>query len=125
MTATRFFPVVQWILAGQLVAVVLAGALVALFAGASAGVSALLGGLIALLSNLYFSLKFGVRDDRRTARQVVSSFYGAEFIKLVMTAGLFVAVYQFPAIRGLPLLGGYIVALTVFWFALLVRGSKL
>ena len=109
----------------QLLAAVIAGLLGWLMAGRLSGMSALLGGVIALLPNVYFAWKLGVRDDRRTARQVVSSLYGGELIKLLMTAALFAAIYHIPGVRMLPLFGGYILALTVFWFALLVRGVNL
>jgi len=35
---------------------------------------------------------------------------------------LFAAVFHVPGIEVLPLMAGFVSALTVFWFALLVRG---
>jgi ATP synthase protein I len=125
MAARRFFYVVRWVLLAQLLAALIAGLLGWLMAGRLSGMSALLGGVIALLPNVYFAWKLGVRDDRRTARQVVGSLYGGELIKLLMTAALFAAIFQVPGVRMLPLFGGYIMGLTVFWFALLVRGVNL
>ena len=125
MAVRRFFGVVRWILLAQISTVLLAGVLVWMMAGWLAAGSAAVGGLIALLPNLYFSLKFGLRDDRRTAKEVVSRFYSAEVTKLILTAGLFMAVFQLPGIRVAPLIGGYMTTLTVFWFALLVRGNNL
>jgi ATP synthase protein I len=84
-----------------------------------------LGGLIAILPNVYFSYRFGVRDDRRTARQVAKDLYGGEVAKVLMTAGLFALVLQLPGLNFLPVMGGFVFALTVFWFALLMRGSHL
>lgn len=122
MAAKRFFYVVRWVLVTQLLAALIAGLLGWSVAGRLSGMSALLGGGVALLPNLIFAWQVGVRDDRRTARQVVSSLYGGEVTKLLLTVVLFVVVYHVPGVRMLPLFGGYILVLTVFWFALLVRG---
>lgn len=125
MAARRFFYVVRWVLVMQLLAALMAGLLGWAVAGHQTGMSIWLGGVVALLPNLVFAWKAGVRDDRRTARQVVSSLYGGEVTKLLLTAVLFVAIYHVPGVRVLPLLGGYVLVLTVFWFALLVRGVAL
>ncbi len=125
MTARRFFWTVRWVLSVQALGVLLMGLVAYAIAGLPAGVSSGLGSLIALFPNVYFSFRFGLRDDRRTAKQVVRSFYGAEAIKLLLTVILFVAAYQYADLMMLPFLVGYIVTLSVFWFALLVHGTKL
>lgn len=116
-----FYAVVRWVLMAQVLAGVVAGLLLWVTLGLGHGVSAWLGSLVAWVPNLYFSYRFGRRDDRRTARQVIGALYSGEAIKWLLTFGLFAAVLWIPGIRVLSLFAGYIVTLTVFWFALLVR----
>lgn len=121
----RFFPVVRWVLGAQLIGIAGVVAIFGLLRGSSSAVSALMGGLVAFLPGLLFSLGLGVRDDRRTAKEVARVFFGGEALKLLLTAVLFVAAYHVPGMEILPLMAGFVSALTVFWFALLVRGSLL
>lgn len=123
MSGRRFFPVVRWILGVQALWLVLLAVVGLVVGGTIFAGSALLGGLIAFLPNLFFSLGLGVRDDRRTARHVARLFYGGEVLKLLMTVILFTVAFQLPDIQLLPLMMGFIGALSVFWFALWVRGS--
>jgi ATP synthase protein I len=125
MAAKRFFPVVRWVLSAQVFGAASLAALVWMLSGRVNAVWTVLGGLIAILPNVYFSYRFGVRDDSRTARQVAKDLYGGEVAKVLMTAGLFALVLQLPGLNFLPVLGGFVFALTVFWFALLMRGSHL
>lgn len=120
----RFFPIVRWILLAQGLVVLLSGLLGALFAGGRVGLSAGLGGLLALVPNLCFAWRFGVRDDRRTARQVVRSFYLGETVKLALTVSLFAVVLQWPFVHFPALLSGFVLVLSVLWLSLLVRGAK-
>jgi len=123
MAAKRFFPVVRWVLRVQLFGSLLfAAAIWQFFDRMSAGWF-LLGGAVAILPNICFSYRFGVRDDSRTARQVARALYVGEVVKVLLTAGLFALVLQLPGLNFLPLLGGFVFALTIFWFALLMRGS--
>ena len=83
MVSSGFFPVVRWILLAQ-VSVLIGAGLVAWWVGDIAhAVSAWLGGLIAWLPNVYFSIRFGMRKDRRTAKEVVRAFYLGEAVKLL------------------------------------------
>ena len=84
------------------------------------GVSSLLGGVAAFIPNLYFALKI-YKASGQPARKIVNSFYAGESGKLLLTAGLFIMIFNVPNIEILPLLVGYITALSVFWFALLMR----
>ncbi len=104
--------------------VLLSGLLGALFAGGRVGISAGLGGLLALVPNLCFAWRFGVRDDRRTARQVVRSFYLGETVKLALTVSLFAVVLRWPFVHFPALLSGFVLVLSVLWLSLLVRGAK-
>ena len=87
--------------------------------------SALLGGLVGFVPNLYFAMKFGSADKTRTAQHVAKVFYAAEATKLVLTALLFTVVFQLPGIRYAPLFGGFIAVLAVFWFALLFPNREI
>jgi ATP synthase protein I len=44
-----------------------------------------------------------------------------ESVKLLLTVGLFILIFQIPRVEILPLMAGYIAALSIFWFALLMR----
>jgi len=81
---------------------------------------AMLGGLAAFVPNLYFALRIH-RSAGQEARKIVNSFYAGESGKLLLTAALFIMIFQISNIQILPLLIGYIAALSVFWFALLMR----
>lgn len=82
--------------------------------------SSALGGLAAFIPNMYFALRISGADGQE-ARKILSSFYVGEAVKLLLTAALFIIIFQIPNIELLPLLAGYVSALSVFWFALLMR----
>ncbi len=82
--------------------------------------SAFLGGLAAFIPNFYFALRVSGAAGQE-AKKVLQSFYKGEFIKLMLTAFIFVLIMKIPNIEILPLMAGYSSALSVFWFALLLR----
>ncbi|WP_411725551.1 ATP synthase subunit I [Methyloglobulus sp.] len=82
--------------------------------------SSTLGGLAAFIPNLYFALRVSGSAEQE-ARKILRSFYVGESVKLLLTVALFILIFQIPSIEILPLLAGYIAALSVFWFALLIR----
>jgi ATP synthase protein I len=82
--------------------------------------SPLLGGLAAFIPNLYFALRI-YRSAGQEARKIVRSFYAGESGKLLLTGALFAMIFQIPDIQLLPLFAVYATALSVFWFALLLR----
>jgi ATP synthase protein I len=82
--------------------------------------SSVLGGLVAFIPNLYFALRISGSAGQE-ARKILQSFYTGEAVKLALTAALFMLIFQIPNIEFLPLLAGYTTALSVFWFALLMR----
>jgi ATP synthase protein I len=79
-----------------------------------------LGGAAAFLPNLYFALRV-YKSAGQEAKKIVGSFYAGESGKLLLTAALFMMIFQIPNIEIIPLLTGYVTALSVFWFALLMR----
>jgi ATP synthase protein I len=88
--------------------------------GESYALSAVLGGVAAFIPNLYFALKVN-KSASLEARKIVNSFYAGESGKLLLTAAIFIMIFQLPNIQILPLLAVYVTALSVFWFALLMR----
>lgn len=123
MGATRLFPVVRWILRVQISTIALITFLALWIWGWPEAKSALLGGLTAFLPNAYFAIKFGTPNTTRTSKDIVKMFYYGEAIKLIITAVMFVFIFQMPDIRFMPLFTGFGAVLMVFWFALLVRGT--
>jgi len=112
--------VVNKILVGQILIVVVVAAGF-FFLGSSISVkSALYGGFAALIPNWYFARKIN-KQQGQEARKIVRSFYAGESGKLFLTAILFALIFQDPVIDIVAILMTYIAALTVFWFALLIR----
>lgn len=82
--------------------------------------SAFYGGIAALIPNVYFARKVSQHKGQE-AKKVVQSFYAGESGKLIMTAILFAVIFQDPRLDVIAMLMVYMSALTVFWFALLIR----
>lgn len=79
--------------------------------------SVLLGGLVCLLPNLYFTYKLFIHSSMYLARQIVYTFYVSEIIKLVMIAALSVIVFRFIAISAPTFFFGFILAQLTFLVA--------
>lgn len=80
-----------------------------------------LGGLAAFIPNMFFALRISSKVGMQNTRKILNSFYVGESMKLLLTAAIFIMIFQIPKIELLPLLTGYVAALSVFWFALLMR----
>ena len=111
---------VSKIMSYQVLMIVIMTAGFALAKGQSGALSAALGGAAAFIPNLYFALRIH-KSAGQEARKIVNSFYVGESGKLLLTVALFFMIFQLPNIEILPLLAVYIAALSVFWFALLMR----
>ncbi len=111
---------VSKILAYQILVSLFISAGFALYKGHDYAISSLLGGGAAFIPNLFFALIL-FKSSGRSARNVLNSLYIGELGKLLLTGLLFVIIFNTPNIEVLPLLVGYITALSVFWFALLMR----
>ncbi|MGR9013303.1 MAG: ATP synthase subunit I [Gammaproteobacteria bacterium] len=111
---------VSKIISYQVLAIIIMTAGFALAEGGAYALSAALGGAAAFIPNLYFALRIH-KSAGQEARKIVNSFYAGESGKLVLTAALFFMIFQLPSIEILPLLAVYMAALSVFWFALLMR----
>ena len=75
------------VLMAQLIVLLLAAAVCWQWRGNVAGYSALSGGLIAWLPNLYFAHKAFRFSGARAAQEIVRSFYAGEAGKLILTFG--------------------------------------
>lgn len=94
----------------QLLIVIAVSAIAAVF-GVVSGYSALLGGVVSLIANLYFARKVLIDDVERSAQSLLLSWYVAEFMKIAMIAVLLAAVYVLiEEISALALIGGFFVA---------------
>lgn len=83
-------------------------------------VSAFMGGLAAFLPNVYFAMRVSWSQGQ-DAKKIVNAFYAGEAGKLILTAMLFIAIFQLPNVHLVALMVGYVAVLSIFWFALLWR----
>lgn len=106
------------VLVAQLIVLLLAAAVCWQWRGNVAGYSALLGGLIAWLPNLYFAHKAFRYSGARAAKEIVRSFYAGEAGKLILTFVLFALTFAGVKPLEAPMLFGvYLLTLLVSWFA--------
>lgn len=86
-----------------------------------AGFSMLLGGLIALLANVYFAFKAFRYFGARSVQAIVQSFWAGEMGKLILTAALFALVFvAVKPLQPLALFTGYLLVLGTGASALLL-----
>jgi len=108
----------------QAVVVILATIVLQLAVGFQSAYSALFGGLIALIPTWYFANKLFTHSGARAIKQIVSSLYVAEGMKLLMTAGLFVVVFKTFSLSPLVFFAVFIATQGVFWLApVLLKGK--
>jgi ATP synthase protein I len=88
--------------------------------GGSEAKSCILGGLAAFVPNFFFGIRI-YKSLGRQPKEMLNAFYIGEAGKFLLTLVLFVVIFQLPDIKILPLLVSYVAALSVFWFALLMR----
>jgi ATP synthase protein I len=112
-----FFAVWKILAVQASVTIVLSALLLGFFGWLEAR-SGFFGGMIGLIPNACLALRIASTKGK-TAQQIVRAFYSGESIKIIVTAGLFVVVFQLPDILYGPLFGVFIAVIIVFWFALL------
>ncbi len=120
MTAEKKLSTVSKILTLQVLVILLVTAGFYITGDWSKALSPLLGGFAAFIPNVYLAIRMA-KVAGQPAKNIVRSFYAGESGKLLLTAMLFYFIFQLPSIKLLPLLTGYIAALSIFWFALLIR----
>jgi ATP synthase protein I len=106
------------IVAAQLGATILVAGGVFLIWGAAPALAALVGGLIGAGASLAFAV-LAFHGGVQGARPVLRSFYLAEAIKFLVTAGSFLLAIAWWRLAALPLLAGYASTLLIYWLALL------
>jgi len=109
----------------QALAALAAAVLCGMVFGIVAGYSALLGGLIAWLANLYFAYKAFRYFGARSTRAIIQSFWSGEMGKQILAAALFALV--FVGVRPLEpvaLFTGYLLVLGVGASALLLMKNN-
>lgn len=83
-----------------------------LLCGWVAGLSGLLGGLIALLANVFFAYKAFRYFGARSSKAIVQSFWAGEMGKQILTAALFALVFVgVKPLEPVALLAGYLLVL--------------
>ena len=113
-------PVVRVLFAQALVSVAVAIFCAAVF-GIVPGYSGLLGGLIALLANIYFAFKAFRYFGARSARAVVQSLWAGEMGKQILAAALFALVFVgVKPLEPIALFTGYLLVLGTGASALLL-----
>ena len=107
--------VIRLLLIWQFVFVVVVGCVGLLWDELTA-VNALVGGVIAWLPNCYFAYKAFKYRGARAARKIVLSFYSGFAGKLVLTSGLFIAVFVYlKPLNALAVFSGFIVVQFLNW----------
>jgi ATP synthase protein I len=101
----------------QLTLVGLLAAICALKYNANAAISAGLGGLVGIIPNALFAIKLFKYQGARAARQIVSSFYKGEALKIVLSIFLFALVFISYKITPLAFFVSYVLVLMTHWFA--------
>ena len=111
------------IVASQCLATLAAAVLMGLVGGLRGGYSALLGGSIGVAASLYFAAWLFRGGESADARQILRGVYVGEFVKLVVTVALFVAVFVWIEVAPLALFIGYAATFLMYWVALW-RGAR-
>ena len=124
MAKADYFFAIRKLLFAQAIVVVFVTSAALGFFSIQAAKSAFLGGLIGFLPNAYFFYKIS-RSRGMAAEKILRSFYACETAKLIITAALFVLVFQLPGILFAPLFFAFVAVISVFWFALLMQSTEL
>ena len=104
---------------GQAVVSVTAALCAGGFAGARAGLSALLGGGIATAGSLAMAgLVFG-RGAGASAQRALDALYVGEAVKLAVVIVLFVVVLKVTRVAPMPMLATFAATYLVYWIALI------
>lgn len=114
----------QRLIACQVVITILLATIAILLSGTLAMVSVLLGGLVSIVPNAYFARKMFQYQGAREAKQIVSSFYKGEAMKIVLSIALFAIVFKYFKIVPWMFFAVYITVQMVIWFAPLIFNNN-
>jgi ATP synthase protein I len=89
----------------------------------SSAISAIFGGLIAVVPGILFAVRAKVLSTRANALgSTVFALVTGELLKIIATIAMFILVIKFyPDLDWLPLLLTYVLALKCYWLALILR----
>ena len=114
----------QRLIVCQLSITMLVATLALVASGGTTAISALLGGGVSVVPNAYFAKTMFRFQGARAAKQIVTSFYKGEAVKMVLTIALFTLVFKFFTIIPMVFFAVYIVVQMTFWFAPLIFDNK-
>jgi F0F1-type ATP synthase assembly protein I len=92
-------------------------------AGLRAAVSALAGGAIGVIANLYMTLA-ALRPVGH-AGLALGRIYVGQFVKLLLTVAMFYAVARAPWVSWPAVIGAYIATMVAFWVVPVLAGPRL
>jgi len=92
--------------------------------GKKSGISAMLGGIVAIVPSALFAKNMFRYQGARAARQIVKSFYFGEALKILSTAILFALVFIVYKVAPLAFFFTYIMVLMTYWLAPLLFANK-
>lgn len=92
-------------------------ALCLLMGGTKAAYSAILGGIVCMVPNIFFARSLFRYQGARSAKKIVNAFYKGEAIKIILSIVLFAIVFIIGNINALAFFITYIVVQMTFWVA--------
>ncbi len=101
----------------QAVVATLAAVIVLVGWGVDAGLSALIGGLVAVLPNFVFAAYAFRYVGASKAKQVFASFKRGSGLKFLLTIFLFTLIFKFYPVVALPFFCGFISVMFTQWLA--------
>ena len=119
------FSAVKRLLKVQLLVSVLISLGLGLIFSKREALSAMLGGLVAIIPSALFARRLFRHQGARAAQQIVKGFYLGEALKILSSVFLFAMVFLLFRISPLAFFLTYIVVLMSYWFAPLIFANKL
>jgi len=90
----------------------------------SAALSAILGGIVAIVPSLLFALKLFRHSGARAAREIVRGFYIGEALKIASSIALFTIVFIYYKVEPLIFFVTYIAVVMTHWFSPLIIDNQ-
>ena len=118
--AARKLSAVRKVLVCQILIIAIAVLGFSFMDGLNKTVSSMLGGLTAFVPNAFFGWLVS-SSTGKSPRKAVNAFYLGEVGKWMLTIVMFVLAFRYSGVEIFPLFATYILAISVFWFALLMR----
>lgn len=108
----------------QLVLIVVCSVAVGFFSGMKSGLSILLGGLTYVLPQALFARKLFRYHGAKAAKQIATSFYRGEAVKILSSILLFIVIFIFIDIQAELFFLAYILTQMIMWFSPLLMTNK-